>query len=682
MVREMNKRITVLVIIGMLLILSACKKAELVEDDAAASEVAEAASSEEIEEDVNSVDDDNEEVSKEDNTETKDEEEPGNKELLNELRSDSWIQQETIYVSRDESFVIYKRWIDEIDSLEFEVYLWDFVSEPVMIEEATGFATNIVVAPNEEFAIIHVGTAPYTTGVIINILDQVVRSELASVDLAVWSADSNHVVARQIEFTEVNSVDGYNENILLWEPSLDEPLVAINGMYGIRFRELEAKDSEFAIIVEYPTAQSENVLITYETIIKEGVLDLYDINARSYIEALIATENTVDQDSSVIINTGELDFAIYWDMNRNALIMWTVDLGEVILEEDQGAYTDLAVSPNNRYVALTSGTSPVRELIVFDGLALEIIYRGGPVYDSLYWSNDNRYLAFTTLNDITMNLNLEISESMDAAVLDIKNLITKVVAKGTDEHYVLVEGFRDIGLDVYEADSMFQKTLGYTILKEEIEDVFNGVAIDDETDKEENSEEVINPDGEEETQEESNLFAQVEYEFENEYATKRVNDRITELNKYYIDSGYEARVTQGYLPKESSVEQFSIYDGFISMFYTFVYENEEGTQIKLYDSLTFHSRDGIEINFDTMFKAEEIENVFSQMLRDEAANSEMVLLKEFAGFSNEAKFYFVEEGIVVYFDEGVYTTREQGPFVVTLLWEDLKGVIETSSLVY
>lgn len=686
MVREMNKGLKVLVIIGILLLLSSCKKSDdIVEDEAIATDVVEdneSISEEGSSTEDKSVDDEDQNLDEEADSETKDKDDETHvKQLIKELQNDPWIHQESMYVSSDEGFVLYKKWMDEIDSLEFEVYLWDFETEPVMIDEARGFATVFDVSPDEEFVIIHVGTAPYTTGIIVNISEQTVQSELDSVDLTLWSQDSQYVVARQIIFTQENAVNGYNETILLWNTSFDEALIVSEGKYGIHFTDLEAKDSEVAMIVEYPTAAVESVLIQYETIIKDGALDLYDINARSYIEALMLTENTVDQASSFMIKTDDLDYAIYWDMNRNALMMWAPGLGEVVLEEAQGAYTDLTVSPNNRYVVLTSGSSPVRELIVFDGATQSIIHRGGPVYDSLFWSNNGQYLAFNTLNDITINLDLEISESMDVAVLDVDTLTTHIVAKGTDEHYVLVEGFRDIGLDVYEADKMFQKTIGYTILIEEIEDIFSGVV--GETDVDPNTDDITDIDGQEDiSEEEVKQFAEVEYEFENEYATKRVNDRILEMNKFYIESGFESKVQEGFLPTESSVKQYSIYDGFISLFYTYVYENEAGSRLKLYDSLTFHSRDGIEIDFDTMFKAEEIENVFSQMLRDEADKSDLILLQEFAGFTNEAKFYFVEEGIVVYFDEGVYTTREQGPFIVRLLWDDLKGVIETSSLVY
>jgi len=118
------------------------------------------------------------------------------------------------------------------------------------------------------------------------------------------------------------------------------------------------------------------------------------------------------------------------------------------------------------------------------------------------------------------------------------------------------------------------------------------------------------------------------------------------------------------------------------LFFTFVYINEKGYEVRLYDSLTYHKSDGVLIDFIRMFKAEENENVFSQLLKDEVEASGQDLIKEFAGYSSDAKFYFVEDGIVVYFDPGVYTKQGDQPLYIKLFWDDLKGIVDTDSLVY
>jgi len=577
--------------------------------------------------------------------------------LINELLNDGWIFDDSIYVATNKSFVVYKRWLDEINTMEFELYIWNFADEPILIEEAVGFVQDFDVSPNEKQIIIHLGESDITNAIVYDIATNTIVTELVSLDSVLWTLDSKGIIGRMVVFTEETSDNRYTESLIYWNQTFSDPIEIMRGKYGIRFKNLHSSETDMIFEVVYPNNESIDLVVSYELLSNNTYPDLYAINPYNYIQSMINSATTVMEGSSYMTD----DYAIYWDMSRGALMMWTLEGGEVIIEEDMGAYTDFAISPNQRYIGMTLGTSLARELLVIDSVSQTIAYRNGLVYDSLFWSLDSQYLAFNILNDSIINTNLEIDKSLDVGLLFINDFVGKRIALGTADYYMLVEGFNDIGLDVYEANSEFQKKTGYTIL---IEDMI------------ESKENYKNIDAVEET------FEILDLKFENDYATKRINDGIIELEDFYIREGYEKLLQEGFIPVSSTIDRYNIYDGFISLFFTYNYRNDEEVETKLYDSLTYHTKDGVLINFDLMFKAEETENVFSQMLKDKVASSDEVLIKEFEGFTNEAKFYFVEEGIIVYYREGLYTTKGYGPLYVKLLWEDLKGVVETDSLVY
>lgn len=577
-------------------------------------------------------------------------------ESIEELSKDKWIQDESILVAKDKSFVVYKRWMDEIDSKEFELYIWQFSDEPVLIKEAVGLVQGYELSPNEKQMIIYMGTSSLSNGLVYDIEKKSIVTQLNSIDLALWSPDSEKIIARRVTETLEDSEEGYNESLIYWHNTMSEAIEFISGKYSIHFENLESSESDIKVQVVYPLGEPIDLMIAYDLIASNNYPNLYSVDPYKYIQAMIAFNDSLIGNSGLITD----EYAIYWDMNKNALVMWTLKEGETIIDKDMGTYSEFSASPNQRYIAMTFGTSAARELILVDSKSKSIIYRIGTVFDTLFWSLDNQYLAFNILNDKIINPSLEIDQSMDVGVLYIEDLSGKRIANGTQDHYVLVEGFTYTGLDVYEADKEFQKTKGYTISYEDIrllKDTYKSI-------------------GEEES------FESIVFEFENEYATKRVNDGITALNDFYIKKGYETKLEKGYDPVSSTIVKYTVDKDFISLFFTYTYQNPEGIQKNLYDSLTYHTKDGVLISFDLMFKAEEIENVFGQMLKDEITNSGVKLIKEFQGFTDEAKFYFVEDGIIVYYSDGLYSAKGQGPLYVKLLWKDLEGLIETDNLVY
>lgn len=93
-------------------------------------------------------------------------------------------------------------------------------------------------------------------------------------------------------------------------------------------------------------------------------------------------------------------------------------------------------------------------------------------------------------------------------------------------------------------------------------------------------------------------------------------------------------------------------------------------------SITFNINDGTVYTLDDIFIPDiGYKDILNGLMKEVIKRNAMLLLREFKGVEKNQSFYLSNDGLVVYYQPGIYTPREVGPLSIVVIYPNIKGIL-------
>lgn len=134
---------------------------------------------------------------------------------------------------------------------------------------------------------------------------------------------------------------------------------------------------------------------------------------------------------------------------------------------------------------------------------------------------------------------------------------------------------------------------------------------------------------------------------------------------------------------KSKADYSSIYDvsykkrGIVSIRFmeTFIlpWNNETQSRMK---SITFNIKNGTVYSLDELFlPGTAYKDILDKLMKEVIKNNGMLLMSEFKGLEKDQGFYLTNDGLVLYYQTGVYTPVRLGPLSIVIKYPKIKGYL-------
>lgn len=385
--------------------------------------------------------------------------------------------------------------------------------------------------------------------------------------------------------------------------------------------------------------------------------DTESTNTKEDIQICLEKDENVDGISWSKDNTQVAYTKDTGDLMKDMYI-WKVGEKEKKVKGLSGPLYDITWSFDNKYITINEQTSNIYKTIIISAEDLLIVDEIGQIAAGPIWSLDSEKIAFAMQNDKEPIIDIEASGTTDLMIYEISKNRKIVVLEADNDFFYSPLVWDENGLK-YEKSYFDDRKTEELIYGETIYDIVTKTY----------------------TEKTENIEVETKYpvvtNMENKDVENKINNMILEkigIQEEPIeidDETFKETIQGDYEITLKTKNRLSI------KFSDILYMEGAAHPSRYIYSLTFDFKTGNILKLKDLFKENvDYKNKLNTILSEKVNKLDFKLFEEYKGIEEKQEFYMIENSLVVYYQEGIYTPHAVGPLFLEVAFDEIKNILK------